>query len=111
MVSLNHIATLFTCSPVPQSEMDIDVHIYTSASESGYEPVGQDTHTNETEENDMLDNMAYGKVDDQSEATQDQYEAVVELKGNESYNSVPQTPEPDEGEYSYATKPPDNIYS
>ena len=84
--------------------MDVGAHIYTSASESGYEPINQDTHTKETEEDDMLDNMAYGKVDSQIDIIghQTQYDnAFIKLEGNESYNSTPQTPLPDEGEYSY----------
>ena len=79
---------LYTCSPLPQSDKNIDrVDIYT------YEPIEHDIHTdNEAEGEDWTDNLAYGKVESQDETTEPQLQceaAVFELKGNESYNSVP----------------------
>ena len=90
--------------------MDVDAHIYTSASESGYEPINHDTPTGgpETDDDDMLDNMAYGEVGSQpvGSGQQAQYDTVIELNGNASYSSVPSTPLPGEGEYSHTmTKP------
>ena len=91
-----------------ETDVDHDAHIYTSASETGYEPVDHDIHTihEEGEEEDMLDNLAYGKTENGgSEAirlSEFQCEAAVELKGNQSYNLAPTTSVyQDEGEYSY----------
>ena len=80
-------------SPTPAlSEMDTDTHIHTSANESSYEPIDHDTPTKEleTDDNDMLDNMAYGRMDKGPVGTgqQSQYNTIIELKGNESYSPV-----------------------
>ena len=87
-------------------DTNVDAHIYTSASETGYEPIDHDIHTiDEAEEEEMLDNLAYGgKMEDENETTghQRQCEAVVELKRNESYSSRP-AQDQDEREYSYPT--------
>ena len=94
-----------------------DAHIYTSASETGYEAVDHDDmHTiHEAEEEDsMLDNLAYGKmVDGQEEemigfptlhGQREEAADDVNLKGNESYNTVtPTSAQGDEGEYAYPT--------
>ena len=104
-------ATILNCSPVPQLETDIDhAHIYTSASETGYEPIDHDIHTIhevDEKEEDMLDNLAYGKTDSGEKEvtglTKLQHEAAdMKLKGNESYNLTTSTSAQDEGEYSYA---------
>lgn len=113
-----------TCSPVPQLETDLnqDAHIYTSASETGYEPIDHDIHTiheagvegEGDSDEDMLDNLAYGKTGDgEKEETiglhrpKAQHKAAdMKLTGNESYNaiSVPSTSaRDDEGEYAYPT--------
>ena len=102
-------------------ETDVDhnnAHIYTSASETGYEAIDHDDmHTiheagTAEEEESMLDNLAYGKMmvgggeevigfselHGQHEAAADD----VKLKGNESYNTVPHSSaQDDEGEYAY----------
>ena len=77
-------------SPIPAALSDI----CTSTRESGYELIDHNTPTNEMEtENDLLDNIAYGQVESQSEinACKDQYEIVTDLKENTSYGSVSAT--------------------
>lgn len=65
------------------------------------------TNEMKTDDDDLLDNMAYGQVDSQPQITecQAQYETVVDLNKNASYSSVSATPMPIEGaEYTYITR-------
>ena len=61
----------------------------------------------EDDGDDMLDNLAYGKTESGTEEMTGftQFEHItadVQLKGNESYNSMPlSTSAQDEGEYAY----------
>lgn len=83
-------------------------HIYSSASESGYEPINQGGHLKQTDDDDgMLDNMAYGEVEVEPNGTQleSQHNTPVTLNVNESYSAVPFTHTPGDGEYAYTTMP------
>ena len=84
-------------------------HIYTSASETGYEPIDHAAHSKETyNTEDLIDNQAYGGVGAKSESTgqEAQYDAVVQCKSNESYTPVPESPVLFDGEYAYTAFPP-----
>ena len=94
-----------SCEP---AKLDIDAtvneHVCTKVSEPGYEPIDHDVHCNEIDTEDLLDNLAYGKVDVQPESAEHQiHNNDFELKGNSCYTSVSSTPIPDEGVYSYPT--------
>ena len=97
-----------TCSTGgPDSQLELvtctEEHIYTSASETGYEPVDHnaDEREMETEGDDMMDNSAYGEVEVHPDY--DTQNTTVDLKQNECYDgSTPATPLPGEEEYAYA---------
>ena len=98
-----------TCSTGgPDSQIELvtctEEPIYTSASETGSEPIDHnaDEREMETEGDDMIDNSAYGEgeVHPQHDTLDT---AEVDLNQNECYDSSkPATPLPGEGEYAYA---------
>ena len=98
--------TITLYSPVPSADIDTTSRgepVFTCANESGYEPIDHDgiDARNENDEDDELEfNMSYGRVDFELQPVQD-HSTGLELKGNESYNSVSTTPIFDDVEYSY----------
>ena len=87
-------------------ELHTEEHIYTSASETGYEPIGQvvESKAGEANDDDLIDNLAYGDVEVHPLEHEAEGAAVLDIKQNECYeSSAPTTPLPGEGEYAYAT--------
>lgn len=81
-------------------------HISEPASEPTYEPFDLEVYSNlKTDDDDMLDNLAYGRVDTLPEGAEHQFfdDTILELKDNASYGSVTSMPVCDDGEYSYPT--------
>ena len=104
---IQNVTVPFTFSFAPaESDIDatIDEHIYTSASETDYEPVDPVVHSKTNDDDELLYNLAYGtgEVDTQAESTEQTFDGNdLELKDNACYGSVSSTPIPDEGEYSF----------
>ena len=74
-------------------DTDRDVHVYMSASETGYEPVGYDGNIVSAEpEKSEEDGMVYSLIYSENQAKEVKHRqdtADVELNGNHSYNSFP----------------------